>query len=50
MMMLGEVLEDEELGRGLGKGEGVGEEGGKWRFVVLYATPVALVSHPAGLV
>ncbi|KAK0792070.1 hypothetical protein LTR75_011559 [Friedmanniomyces endolithicus] len=49
MMMLGEVLEDEELGRGLagvgGKKEGEEEEGvgGKWRFVVLYATPVALV-------
>ncbi|KAK1816483.1 hypothetical protein LTR12_009074 [Friedmanniomyces endolithicus] len=54
MMMLGEVLEDEELGRGLAgvgaKGEGKEEVGGKWRFVVLYATPVALVSHPAGLV
>ncbi|KAK0272029.1 hypothetical protein LTR91_000605 [Friedmanniomyces endolithicus] len=55
MMMLGEVLEDEELGRGLAGGRGKGlvgeeEEGGKWRFVVLYATPEALVSHPAGLV
>ncbi|TKA29940.1 hypothetical protein B0A54_15066 [Friedmanniomyces endolithicus] len=36
MMMLGEVLEDEELGRGLAGGRGKGlvgeeEEGGKWR-------------------
>ncbi|KAK3637673.1 hypothetical protein LTR56_013505 [Elasticomyces elasticus] len=42
MLQLGDVLEDRELGRGL--------EGEKYRFVVLYATPKALVSHPAGLV
>ncbi|KAK3117041.1 hypothetical protein LTR53_001995 [Teratosphaeriaceae sp. CCFEE 6253] len=41
LLQLGDVREDRELGR---------EGGEKYRFVVLYATQKALVSHPAGLV
>ncbi|TKA67135.1 hypothetical protein B0A55_09321 [Friedmanniomyces simplex] len=54
MLQLGDVLEEdgeESRGRkGEGEREREGEEGGKYRFVVLYGTCKALVSHPAGLV